>query len=161
MIVRLSISVSDELKAEMDQIETRVNWSAVAQSAFTREIALQKPIGVDDMDQVVERLRISKETTIDKQISLGRNYGAEWAQKRAQYTDLRSLAEIAVDDLSEDDSRWNLRVFTDAMWGREYDPKEVMDFCENALGEKEPSAAEIKGFIWGAQDVWDEVAEKL
>ncbi len=43
MFVRLSISVPDKLKAEMDQIETRVNWSAVAQSAFAKEIALQKP----------------------------------------------------------------------------------------------------------------------
>lgn len=60
MVVRLSISVPDKLKAEMDQIDPRVNWSAVAQSAFAKEIALQKPNEVMEQGQEIPMQKINE-----------------------------------------------------------------------------------------------------
>ncbi len=161
MVVRLSISVPDELKAEMDNIETRVNWSAIAQSAFAREIGLQKRLEVGEMEQVVERLRASKEKSVDYDFDLGKKNGGEFAQKYADYSDLRKINEIDVDNLSESDKDLNLRFLVDALWGSEVDRWEVEGFLESHLSADRTSAAEIKGFVVGVQDVWDQVADKL
>ncbi len=161
MIVRLSISVPDELKAKMDKIESRVNWSSVAQTAFNKEITLQKPIEAGDMDQVVERLKASKEESIKNDFAEGIKYGAGWAALTASYEDLREIDKIDVDNLCSVDKDRNLGILVDTIFDPDPDRHDVEQFLSDHFSGERTSAAEIKGFIVGVQAIWNEVADKI
>ncbi len=89
---RTTISVPVELKARMDAVSEPVNWSAVACRAFERKLAEHiKSRGVNDMQDVIQRLQASKRRYQEEATQAGYDEGAKWAREQAEYDELRNL----------------------------------------------------------------------
>jgi hypothetical protein len=72
---RVTLYIPGDLKARMDEIEA-VNWSAIAQQAFKEvviNLAARKETAT--MDDVVERLRASKESYVETEHKAGLRSG--------------------------------------------------------------------------------------
>jgi hypothetical protein len=91
-MARMSIYVPDELKERMDAVDS-VNWSAVAQSQFERELRLHPKLTGDEMQATIERLKASKVAQTDEVIAAGVEAGKQWAMKEAEYLDLLKIGE--------------------------------------------------------------------
>ena len=92
-VVRMTISVPKELKAQMDGT-TSVNWSAVASEAFRAKLlTLQSKKETTTMDEVAERLRAGDE--LDRNIDYrdGWAAGERWARQEARPKQLRNLQQ--------------------------------------------------------------------
>jgi hypothetical protein len=136
-----------------------VNWSAVAQRAFREAIAIHL-IRKDhtNMENVVERLRASKERFEGRELENGKKVGARWAKTEAEFYELIGVGIFEPDnvvDLSVDDLQFLI------------DPDGEMtrdgwaEFWESHYGRSNPSAAFIWGFIQGAKEVHDEIADQI
>src|SRR5258708_7816585 len=94
---RVTLYVPDDLKARMDEAGEAINWSAVAQRAFREAVALnslrKEPT---DMNEVVERLRASKERVQEADEETGKAAGAQWARETAEFDELKRVAELAL-----------------------------------------------------------------
>jgi hypothetical protein len=86
-MARMSIYVPDELKERMDAVDS-VNWSAVAQSQFERELRLHPQLSENEMQATIERLKASKIAQTDEVIAKGAEAGKKWAMERASFLDL-------------------------------------------------------------------------
>jgi hypothetical protein len=109
------------------------------------------------MEDVIARLRASKEEATKKREAEGFKHGQDWAKITAEFEQLEALSKIkdvdGLDDL--------IGAFADA-WDTENEA--VDDFCEE-LEEiariMERSEAYTRGFIKGAQSVFGQVKDKL
>src|SRR5258708_2891923 len=90
---KVTLYIPDDLKARMDGAGEAVNWSGVAQRAF-REAISTHSISKDhsDMENVIERLRASKERFEDRQLEGGKAVGSRWAKTKAEYFELAAVA---------------------------------------------------------------------
>lgn len=158
---RVTLYVPDDLKARMDETGEAMNWSAIAQRAFTEAIATQA-VRKDnsDMTSVVERLRASKERVEATQLELGKTSGNRWAKEEAEYDELERIAEF--DETGEDDpdveTLQRLIDPTGEMIATSYGSWFV--FWEK-YGHRDPTDAFARGFVEGAIEVYDEVADQL
>ena len=153
---RITIYVPDELKSRMDDVD-RINWSNVAQDAIRQAIAthsiFKEP---ENMDNVIERLRLSKERFNSTKTKDGKDCGASWARGTAQYEDLLRISDAVHEGLDIDIGTLQ----------RLIDPQDEMDsndwkaFWEENAGN-DVSDAFVKGFAEGATAVFDKVADKL
>ena len=174
-MARLSIYVPDELKERIDALKSEANWSDVACRAFEINIGeLAKARKETDMSAVIERLRASKLQNEDKMTQAGREAGRRWAQKYAEYDELQRVCALDADEwcigqpmaphthggwlalhtlgLKEDGDDSHVREFAEcAGWD---------DVFPHERGELEDEGF-ISGFILGAQEFFDEVADKL
>jgi hypothetical protein len=154
-VARVNISIPDQLKASMDQFPDRKNWSAVAAEAFSREVRMLARVESMNLDEIVKRLRATREEEKDMERALGHEAGANWAAHRALYSQLKLFAEarrdIAVGALltgTADDGR--LSKF------------ELLEFWRLAIGSpKVPSRHFVEGFVEGASQVWARVAARV
>lgn len=76
MATRTTISLPDDLKARMDEVDQPVNWSAEAAKCFEKllgEIAARKP--KKDMSDIIARLKASKLEGEDESYKLGKKPG--------------------------------------------------------------------------------------
>jgi hypothetical protein len=157
---KVNLYVSDDLKARMDDTGEAVNWSAVAQRAFREAISTHQ-IRKDrsDMEHVVERLRASKERYEERQLAAGNEVGTKWAKTQAEFFELVAVANFDPDahdgELDRDTLQWVID--PDGETG----PREWAEFWETHYGRGKPSDAFIRGFIEGATEVYDAVAEQL
>jgi hypothetical protein len=155
---RVTLYVSDDLKARMDTAGEAVNWSAVAQRAFL-EAVLARAVRKDasDMTNVVERLRVSKERVEARDHAAGKARGAMWAKQDAEYDELQRVAEYD-GELSDEAGKDHTVLMSVIDPENEKDPRDWPDIW----GQREaPTDAFIKGFIEGATEVFDEVADQL
>ncbi len=89
---KISIYVPDEMKARMDETDDRANWSAIAQRAFGVELNhIEAVKEIETMNDVIERLRESKQSSDESDQNVGRRQGQIWAKKYAAYDELRRL----------------------------------------------------------------------
>jgi hypothetical protein len=155
-MAKVNLYVPDSMKVQMDQIGERANWSGVAQAAFAQEInRLSWPKDLN-MEDVVSRLRASKAKYVEQQNAEGRKQGREWAMKRAEFNELRSLASIDFDYVPEG---WNYARYADHALG--IDPTEEGDsFWFDPEGSPTPDEY-VEAFVKGAREVWDQVEDKL
>jgi post-segregation antitoxin (ccd killing protein) len=153
-MARINVSVPDSLKERMSALDSRVNWSEVAQAAFEREIVNHTTFEVEDMEQVIERLRVSKKEYATTQNAKGKKDGHDWACRYATYADLR-----AVSDLEPQGTEFAAQV--DAALGK--NPREGDSFWINEdTGQvKYPSDDYVFGFWDAADDVFAEIKDKL
>src|SRR6476620_501940 len=96
-MARINVSVPDSLKERMSALDSRVNWSEVAQAAFEREI-IKHNFEVKNMEQVIERLRASKTAFAEKEQADGLAHGRSWAQQHASYKHLRAVVDLDFTD---------------------------------------------------------------
>jgi hypothetical protein len=157
---KVNLYVADDLKARMDDAGEAVNWSSVAQRAFKEAIAThQIRKGSTDVDQVVERLRASKERYEDRQLASGKEVGAKWAKTEAEYYELVAVAEFDPDEYPKELDRDSLQWLIDP--DGETDPRTWHEFWDTHYGRGKPSEAFIRGFVEGATEIYDEIAEQL
>jgi hypothetical protein len=152
----MSIYVPDALKAAMDRLgdDDRANWSAAAQEAFERLLErLSRPREVR-MDQVVERLRASKEQFQRDQMRAGRERGEDWAMHEASFEALRALAGV---DPKADRNGVPLRSMVDKQLGITIEAESLF-FNPPAPW---PSDEYVAAFVEGAKSVWLQVADKI
>src|SRR5262249_39839490 len=89
---RTTISVPQDLKERMDAVTEPVNWSALACRAFEEklgEIAAKK--ARKTMDDVIQRLRASKQSGDDGSYNEGEEEGRRWALGKAEAKELERL----------------------------------------------------------------------
>lgn len=183
-MTRMSISISEALKERMDRLEGLINWSGVARHAIERAVAdAEKGRSQQEkmkMEQVVERLRATKEETSSEQRQEGDACGRWWAEHHAKAVELERLASyhdsagysweaglvgehsaygpnehfhMIVANINTPEDRDN--------WSR----SDAADFWDEAIGdeerEKSNDADFVIGFAIGALAVWEEVADQL
>jgi hypothetical protein len=145
--MKVTVYVPEALKARMDGAG-ELNWSALAQRAFEAELNLQEwKMEPDMVEKAVARLRASKAEGDAKLEAEGRAAGQDWARRMASFRDLKAVAEYDW-PVDADATRMNLM---EMVGGGEADPDEPGWFDD----------AWIEGFIAGATEVWEEVADKI
>ena len=174
---RTTISVPPDLKRRMEAVEEAVNWSAVACRAFEAkvgEIASRKERKT--MDDVIARLRASKQREDDADYREGEAEGRHWAANHAS-----AHALIRLERFRE----WNgpaWRVLFDSykysttpaerLAGILLPPQEVamsynrsaeLEFWDNTTPVRRMPDTEsfVRGFADGALAVWLEVKDHV
>ncbi|MDP6951334.1 MAG: hypothetical protein QGF53_01110 [Alphaproteobacteria bacterium] len=153
----MSISLPDEMKAEMDEMGDR-NWSGLAQRAFADEIARvewrRKQIEEIDMDEVIERLRESKAAGDKSSEQDGFKQGVQWAKAQAPYEELKRVAECGGPVYwPSTDMAWILAGIAVG------DDKLEREGVEEWWCGELPSDGFVIGFYEGASSVWAEVVD--
>ncbi|MFI0846426.1 hypothetical protein [Mesorhizobium sp. IMUNJ 23232] len=161
-MAKMNIYVGDELKMRMDALPNQ-NWSAVAQEAFELQIATAPKENMN-MDDVIERLRASKQKSEEQTKPYWKGQGREWAMKTAEADALENVGELEYSDADSADELLNMIV--GAITDDEPDYNAIVEFCEEVLtGEhprtKKPSKRIIMWWLEGAQEIWAEVQDKI
>ncbi|WP_374277941.1 hypothetical protein [Azonexus sp.] len=147
-MARINLSIPDELKSRMDTLN--LNWSAIAQTAFSNAIqtAALKDFSEDEQCLVTEvgllRLRELKAQNVQLQYAEAIQEGRQWALHIAEYEDLRLLARLR-DVITEKGNA--------AKYFNDWDSS-----CEGRGGRAWVSAdndAWAEGFIKGAGEIFD------
>jgi hypothetical protein len=137
----------------MSALDDRVNWSEIAQAAFERELSTRN-LEVEDMEQVVERLRTSKMEYERAEGERGRKEGHEWACRFAKYHDLKAMSDL---DLQGS----NFAYQVDIALGKNTRDGESFWMDEETGRIKYPSDEFVLGFWDAADDVFEEVQDKM
>lgn len=157
-MARLSIYVTDELKARMDEVGDDVNWSEVVRPAIQSAIAIHQQRRSPSMTTAIERLRASKQEGEKRDIEGGRKDGRQWAEYHASYRALRHVAEIPHANIDEAAHWTNLKHALDP----DDDLPDSREFCAQFFGtEAHVSGEYLNGFIEGAAEFFDEVKDKI
>jgi hypothetical protein len=164
-MARVSIYVPDEMKARMDEAGG-LNWSAAAQRAFEIEINSQRwKMETDAIEKTAARLRASKAEEEEQLKTEGRTAGQEWARDDATFRALKAISELDWSVVPEDAYGYKLACLILDEKGPSY-PAEAGELWDELRGgyptdESEPDAAWLEGFIEGAIEVWNEVADRV
>jgi hypothetical protein len=110
-------------------------------------------------NEVINRLRASKERFEAEELEAGKQVGSKWAKTEAEYRPLARVAAFAADASDSDMEPETLQLLIDP--DREIDPREWVEFWEEQYGDGIPSKPFIRGFIEGATELYDEIAEQL
>ena len=167
-VARISIYVSDDLKASMDAL-TAINWSSVAQRAFEQELRLHPQWTEYEMNAVIERLRASKKMQVDNLISDGFEAGKGWAERDAGYLTLKNIAKIPTSDNMddyEDDGEDPFDIDPHSVSYKDVLPDYNFWINEIPLeylkGNSDMPHLYFRiGFVKGAKSVWRQVSDKL
>jgi len=159
---RMNISIPDDLRDRMDQ-HPDVNWSSLAQSTFELEIR-SKAQGTGDMEQVIERLKASREQADLKCKPQWIAYGVAYASNKAEYDELRRLSHIEPEYILDNSGGYNLlKELASARDGVPADEAETIGFFEEAMGgiEELPvmSRAKLLWFLEGTMIIWNRVKD--
>src|SRR6266511_2526827 len=97
-VYRTTISIPEDLKHRMDGVEEPVNWSGVAGRAFETELAeIAARKERKTREDVIQRLRASKQRATDAQYRDGEAAGRHWAEHNAEADELMRLARLRAD----------------------------------------------------------------
>jgi post-segregation antitoxin (ccd killing protein) len=152
-MARINLSIPDNIKAEMDALD--VNWSEVARAAFDRELQIRKSIRIENMNDVIERLRISKASAEGLDKASGRKAGQLWAQKHASFRHLRRIGNL---DLDEGEGRYASQV--DVALGNSGNDWGDSFWNDGAYAEP-PTEEYVEAFVEGATEVWEQVKDQI
>jgi len=172
---RTTISVPAGLKRRMDAIKEPVNWSAIACRAFEHKLAeIITRRGAKSMNDVIARLRASKEETETVEYQLGHTAGRDWAAKKAKVPELKHLEALWDQLLPYDWDSWCEEGDNDAYSlaeriyftlrpdeGRDRSRAEL--FWSETVGENYTArdAEFYRGFAKGAIHLWREVSDRV
>jgi len=111
------------------------------------------------MEEVIERLKASKERYEDREFEFGKKKGAEWAKAEAEYYELSEVATFYVYPITYGFKRRTLEELIDPEGV--IDEREWTEFWEKRYGRGTPSSSFIRGFMEGAAEIFYEVADRL
>lgn len=153
-MARINLSIPDETKEQMDKFPSE-NWSKVALEAFLTRIKLLKIQEVDMDAAGLERLRASRASNGEREYAEGVQQGKRWALHKAQYDELKRVADLA--DVEFDVTARDLG----AAVMDELDVSSANEGLEYAFSQEFriawPSDERVNGFIEGATAVFNEV----
>lgn len=157
-MARVTVYVPDTLKGLMDPLGDRVNWSNVAQTAFQAEVQRYFFLKEINMQSVIERLRSSKEQYEAGQFEAGKSYGTKWAMENASYDQLKRLSSFDLEEGYAD----NLVGAFEKHMNNDFSYRNLEDgFWATEDGYQPPSDEYLRGFVEGAQTIWEEVEDQL
>ena len=118
-------------------------------------------VKVYTMEDVIERLRLSKESTIQEIEAEGWVNGVEWAKHHAEYDELWRMFKIAARGPEQHEGA--LEVYETVTELVNQDIEKMADFylVDNIWVMMDAPHEFVAGFIGGAREVWDEVWDKL
>lgn len=150
-MARINVSVPDEMKLAMDGFPD-VNWSHVAQEAFSHVLKIEQLKKGDAMKEAgIERLRSSRNKNHEVQEAKGLEFGREWALEKAEYDQLERVAA-----LQEPAESWE--VTRDSLLEALGEDTGFPDDClEQIFDTPEPSTPMLSGFVIGAAEVYEAV----
>lgn len=93
-MARVSIYVSDDLKARMDDSGDTINWSEVARAAFLEALARNAYKRDLNMEHAIERLRVSRERYQQTAEGRAKDTARKWAATTASYEQLLRISEL-------------------------------------------------------------------
>jgi hypothetical protein len=155
---RLTIYVTEKLKARMDAVGDAINWSEVVRPAIEAAVATQEHLKGQNMETTIERLRASKGKLGHEKWNQGQLDGHKWATGSAEYDELARVAELEFEPDNCDGASNALR---DAL--SPHGELTWQEICENLFGDYRLSPDEpyIGGFIAGARAVFEEVEDQI
>lgn len=172
---RTTISLPADLKKRMDKVAEAVNWSAIAARAFEgvlAEHAARKER--KNMNDVIQRLRASKQQCDDENYKDGFLVGQEWAKNSAEARELQNLDRVRS---SIRDDEWTFETDESSAYGAwewlyfqmfpEHDRERVESegFWAYVLKDEDDprrfDAGFLRGFAEGALDIWNQVKNQL
>ncbi|MCB1438137.1 MAG: hypothetical protein KDJ63_00030 [Nitratireductor sp.] len=159
-MARVSISVPDDLKTQMDGRDD-VNWSSIARRAF--ELEIQSKVIVEgnlEMNGVIERLRASKERGEHENRIHWIENGAGWAAHKAEFEELERMVDINPDEFDSNQALLE-RMFEARFDSAAGNQAELLGYAEEFKKNRLPSLNELTWWLDGVDQVWDEVADKL
>lgn len=164
-MARVSIYVSDELKARMTAVGDALNWSDIARPAFEAAIAAFNHRRKQSMQTAVERLRASKVKHEAQQEEEGLESGRDWAANYAEFDVLKRLSRVDTNLYRhEPDSIWQaIKAAADPQNAQEdRDLAEELFGAEELLGDAPlPDGEWLIAWVEGAQQLFSEVEAKL
>jgi hypothetical protein len=152
-MARINLSIPDELRDQMDQWP-EVNWSKVAQDAFSLQVEIQSLKGKSPQDAGIARLR-AREQNGEKLFAEGVAIGKEWALDRCSYDELERVAKLA--EAIEQGAAIDLLGLARAYCNDDCNRSDANALMEDLFGREEPDEALIRGFIEGAAEVLNKV----
>jgi hypothetical protein len=104
--VRTNISLPADLKARMDEVDQRVNWSGVAAEAFQRKLLeLESRKEGETMDEARASYKARGELEENEEYQAGYEAGETWAKNQGTPKQLRRL-EGYVDEFARQGAEW-------------------------------------------------------
>jgi len=170
-----TVSLPPDLNARMAKCDG-VNWSAVAVRAFEQELGrLAAEKEVKNMDDVIARLRASKNDRSDEAYQAGHSLGESWAKQDADVLELRRLEKLWRDTEDwpgffevDSGSAYGADEFLAfQITGADRDRDAASGFWEVAFGDGERHEDELseptwlRGFADGALSVWNTVKDHI
>jgi hypothetical protein len=169
-IFRTTISVPKGLKNRMDAVAGQVNWSQVAVRAFEEKLAeIAAGKRVKNLEDAIQRLRVSKLRGEDKNWQRGYEAGGAWARGESEADELVRAAEFLAEVTNQPAWDWSsseacgsaIHVLRAIRAEQDIDHAESAQFWNKVLGEKCPKGNLLYGFVCGASNFWAEIVDKL
>lgn len=171
--MQMTIYVPDDLKAQIDEVKDEVNWSALACRAFREKVVelLMQRKETLDMEEVIQRLKVSKEKEQSELFKLGYELGQKWASNDAEVGELKKL-----EDARDPREGW---YFDDPRFRQQGSDAERFYFILYPTGEDVHGNTEddfwgwqvdngeqhgpgfVRGFAEGAMSIWEQVRGKI
>jgi hypothetical protein len=178
---RMTVYIPDDLKARMEKTRDEINWSQLACAAFERKLGdIASGKARKNMDDVIERLRASKQSPGTGRFKAGFEVGQDWARDTAEASELENLERfhdltanrtkyektwIGIFDLSIDHDYDSLpeALFYHIRPSDDDDSSEAEAFWEKLGGNdwQDLPGSWFRGFCEGALDIWRQVKDKL
>lgn len=174
-MARMTITFSDSLREQIDNVGEKVNWSNVAAKAFENKvIEIKSKKRNIDMETVVQRLMASKEVHAKSREQLGFDSGLDFAKRFAKFEHLENLNNTinemgndsyAIYNESDAYSPAEKVAFAALGLGNGDEDRQASEsFWELALGYDQKNAddpAFVEGFVEGALELFSQVQSKL
>lgn len=112
---------------------------------------------MNNVETSIERLRVSRANVFSRREAEGIALGKQWAQDKAEYDELERVSKMDTANLLDQDGSY-LKEFAAAVLDDD-NPSwdETHEAVENLFGRNDPSLAEVRGFIAGATEIFDQV----
>jgi predicted transcriptional regulator len=173
-MAKITIYVPDDLKRRMDELDAEnVSWSPLACQAFEQKLAdIITKRGVKKMDDVITRLRASKQASASDDYKAGYEAGVKWAKGRAEAVELERLDSLVNStqfdwdefvDESPNRSAYSAceRLVSIIIPEHDGDRRATADFWDQISDATYVKPAFVHGFGEGAMSVWEEVKDQL
>lgn len=180
-MARMTVYIPDDLKTRMDKTREEINWSQLACAAFERKLGdIANRKARNSMDEVIERLRASKQSSGFGRFKVGFEAGQDWAREVAEVGELENLERLrdSANDRSKYEKSW--AGLFDVSIDHDYDSlpaelfyhiratndeeyEEMEEFWQTLAGDdwEDLPASWYRGFCEGALDIWKQVKDKL
>jgi hypothetical protein len=141
----------------MDAAGNEINWSEVARPSLTAAVTAFEHRQGGNMTTAIERLRASRQQAQQKDAISGKEEGRDWAERRAEYRWLKSLA-LRRHKYPNEDPAHSLDCVIDPD-EQITSPDEFEDLCYPL--SKSPSDEYMEAFVAGALEFFSEVREQV
>lgn len=155
MTQKLTITVSDQLKADIEPLRDSINISAICAAALAREVEARRTTAATSgaMGDAIARLRASRVATGRSAERQGFENGFTWVLKQGQYAQVLALLQL------KKEAQVLLLPLGDLL-GRPHAPFSESDWS-NELAECDNRSAFWHGFGKGAEDAWSRIKDEV